>query len=90
MSIQIELSFPDKAVIETEIDVLLTIIDDAAEQHLRQIMPAFFERISRITDATGNTIDAGGQPFSAEMLLEALERSIGASTRMASRSCQPL
>jgi hypothetical protein len=74
MPVRVELAFPRRDVIQCNIEPLLTILDEAAEQHLRQIMPALFETISRITDATGNKIDAGGKPFSAEMLLEALEQ----------------
>jgi hypothetical protein len=70
----IELSFEADDLIHGRVPGILAVIDDAADQHLRQVMPGFFESIARITDATGNKVDAGGRPFSPELLLEALEK----------------
>ena len=71
---KLELSFEAEDLIEGRVSGILAVIHDAADQHVRQVMPHIFESIGRITDATGNKIDAGGRPFSPELLLEALEK----------------
>jgi hypothetical protein len=73
MEVQLEISFPATVLIEGDVEGLLAVIADVADQHVRSFMPQLFEAIDRITDATGNKIVAAGRPFSPELLLEALE-----------------
>src|SRR4051794_35438927 len=54
---KLELSFEADHLVEGRISGILAVIHDAADQHVRQVMPYFFESIGRITDATGNKID---------------------------------
>jgi hypothetical protein len=74
VSAQLDISFEVDDLVAGASDNVIAMLDGVAEQHLRQVMPAFFESISRITDATGNRIEAKGEPFSPELLLEALEK----------------
>ena len=37
-------------------------------------MPKFFEYLGRVCEATGNVIDGKGQPFSFDLVLDALDK----------------
>jgi hypothetical protein len=39
-----------------------------------QQIESFFEMMHQTTEKTGNVVDAGGKPFSPELMLEALEK----------------
>lgn len=45
-----------------------------SEQYVASLMPQFFANLSMVTDAFGNTHDAGGKPFSWDTYLDLLER----------------
>ena len=49
-------------------------MDSAADQQLSVVMPHFFEVIQRTSEAAGTAMDAGGRPFSYELMLEMLAK----------------
>jgi hypothetical protein len=55
-------------------DALAEQMDGAADQNLSIVMPHFFDMLSRTCQAAGTVSNAGGKPFSFEMLLEGLEK----------------
>ena len=54
-------------------DELAVQLDSVAEQNLAVVMPHFFDILARTSQAAGTAFDAGGRPFSFELLLESLE-----------------
>jgi hypothetical protein len=47
---------------------------EAAEGYADQLSKMLYGSLDKITTATGNTIDAGGRPFTFEMLYEMLDK----------------
>jgi hypothetical protein len=64
------LSVPD--MIAGRFDSLYEGIDSAADQGLSVLMPAFFQHISDITDATGQVVHAGDRPL-FDVIIETLQ-----------------
>jgi hypothetical protein len=52
---------------------LIGALDRQAEEYVASIMPQLFAALGRASEAVGTSIDAGGQPLSAEVVAEALE-----------------
>jgi hypothetical protein len=50
-------------IIEGRLDDLFASLDQAAEQYAEQFGKQFYEFMSRVTDATGNVVDAKDRPF---------------------------
>lgn len=48
-------------------------LDIAAESGLQSLMPQIYASISQVCEATGNTIDATGRPFTHDLFLQTLE-----------------
>lgn len=48
-------------------------IDEAAESALPNLMSQVFERMGKMCDATGNTINAHGQPITHDLMLRMIE-----------------
>jgi hypothetical protein len=57
-----------------DVESFLAEMHSLAEQYVASVVPQFFATMSMVTDAFGNTHDAGGQPFSWDMYLDLLER----------------
>lgn len=57
------------------LDALYEAMDSMADGMLASIMPQIFARIGQICDATGNSINAGGQEISHDLLLDLLEKT---------------
>ena len=55
-------------------DDLYVAINDAAESGLTSLMPQLFAQLGEVLDATGQAIDAGGQPLSQDHLLDLIQR----------------
>jgi hypothetical protein len=68
------LTFDWKPVVAGNYEQILSALDDAAQQRLDQLMPAFFESLNGMLDAAGQTVDAKGKPVSFEGVLEAYEK----------------
>jgi hypothetical protein len=47
--------------------------DDASEAGLRKTMPKLFEYVERVCEASGNTINANGQPLSYDLIIQMLD-----------------
>jgi hypothetical protein len=47
---------------------------EAAEGYAEQLSKMLYGSLGKITTATGNTLDAGGRPFTFEMLYEMLDK----------------
>lgn len=56
-----------------DLSSLFVALDDAARQEADAVAAALFASIDRITDMTGNRLDAGGQPLSWDTITDALE-----------------
>lgn len=54
-------------------DSLYEQIDRAAKANAETLVKAMYENVIKITDATGNKIDAGGEPLSHKLILDMLE-----------------
>lgn len=48
-------------------------LDEASEAGLRNTMPKLFEYVERVGEASGNTINANGQPLSYDLIIQMLE-----------------
>jgi hypothetical protein len=55
-------------------DGLIEAINAAAEDGLKTGMPQIFQQLDRVCEAAGTTTDAGGQPLSRALILQALEK----------------
>ena len=60
------------AIAAGDFDALYIALDEAAESLAKSLVGLWVGTMERITDATGNVVDAGGQ-FTFEVLYEALE-----------------
>lgn len=56
------------------IEALLVQIDSASEQLAESLERSMFTFLEKVTDATGNTINAGGRKFSFDLFMEMLEK----------------
>ena len=65
------LGVPD--MIDGRFESLYPALDEAAEQALRTLMPAFYQHVSHVTEAAGQTIEAGGRPF-IEVMIETIDK----------------
>lgn len=61
------------AIRETDVEAFITAIYGVAERYAAAMGATFFRTARDITDATGNTIDAGGCPLSWDLVLDAYE-----------------
>ena len=59
-------------MVEGRFDGLYGALDEAADQGLRTLMPVFYQHISDVTEATGQTTDMGDRPF-IEVMIETIE-----------------
>lgn len=73
MATRTDYSLSHDVVANGDTEGLLAEIDAAAEKYVGQVMPQFFESLSMVTTAFGNTHDAGGQPFNWDMFLDMFE-----------------
>lgn len=48
-------------------------LDEASEAGLRNTMPKLFEYVERVCEASGNTINANGQPLSYDLIIQMLD-----------------
>jgi hypothetical protein len=59
-------------LISGDLDRLIASLDEAADEMLDALMPPFYEFLSKITQATGNVVEANNRPF-FDVLYEAIE-----------------
>ncbi|MFN2468893.1 MAG: hypothetical protein ABR521_12265 [Gaiellaceae bacterium] len=63
-----------KAVRAGDLSVLHVEMDEAAEQLAQGLVGLFVETMNKVTEGTGNVIDAAGQQLSFELIYEMLEK----------------
>lgn len=77
-SLQAKASLKLDSVRNSNIDEHTQFLYDFAQSNVAAVAPEFFRGMQEITDVTGNVVDAGGKPFSLDLLNDALEKiSIG-------------
>lgn len=62
------------AVRAGDYDVFHAELDQAAESMAEQLVGYFVETLGKVTDGTGNVVDAGGRPLSFELIYEMLDK----------------
>ena len=55
-------------------EMVLDKINSAAEEMAGKLKKSFYEQIEKSANEVGNVVDAGGEPFSIDRLLEMLEK----------------
>ena len=66
-------AIPIDAIRESDVDAFIMAICGVAEQYAAAMGATLLRTAEDITDATGNTIDAGGRPLSWDLILDAYE-----------------
>ena len=69
-----EFTFDWPAAVAGDLGTVLNAMDDAAAQQAAQLVPQILDRIGAMSEAAGQTVDAGGKPISHELMLEILEK----------------
>src|SRR4051794_19119609 len=67
ISARIKLEIDIPSVVRGDLGAVLAAFDEAAEEQERVTSEALFSGISKITDMTGNKVDAAGQPISWDL-----------------------
>jgi hypothetical protein len=73
-TLQQEFSIPTEVIRRTDTDAYAALLHAAATEYRDKLLTSLFRGVSEVTDATGNTIDAQGQPLNPDMLNDMLER----------------
>ena len=63
-----------KAVRDADYEQLYQAMFESADAMAEQLVGYFVESIGKVTEGTGNVVDAGGRPFGFEVLYETLEK----------------
>jgi hypothetical protein len=74
VSVKMTFEFNADELVRGVMDSVHVAIDSAAEQNISQVMPYVFAQLSNVTEAVGNSVDAGGQPFSWDLVNDMLAR----------------
>jgi hypothetical protein len=67
-------AFSKEAVRDSRLDEFVAFVVELTEQSQKQMAIHTFQRMGELTEATGNTVDAGGKPLSYDVFLDLLER----------------
>ncbi len=70
---QMEFSMTMSDAVAGDLESFTLSLDTAAESGLQSLMPQIFAAIGQVCEATGNVVDATGQPFSHDIFLRLLE-----------------
>lgn len=68
------ISIPLEVIRNTNIDAFTRILYEFAEAHRNQIARSMIQTIMDVTNATGNTVNAQGQPLTFDMINDMLEK----------------
>ena len=74
VAVKVPVEFEIDAVIVGDLSPVLAGVSAAAETHKEALMKAFIETMGKVTDFTGNKLDAKGQPWSWDLLTDMLEQ----------------
>jgi len=69
-----EIEMDIRAIVDGDLGQVGAALERIAEQEVQSFGAAFVERMGRVTEASGTSVDAGGRPLSHELLLEMFER----------------
>jgi hypothetical protein len=71
---QFQLSMSEELIRDTDVAAFVDQMDQAAEDYARQLVGHMLATTSAITQATGNVLDAAGEPLSFEHIYQLLDR----------------
>lgn len=63
-----------KAVVNGDYEQLYAELEEASDSMAEQLVGLFVESLNKVTEGTGNVVDAGGKPLSFEVMYEMLEK----------------
>ncbi|MGH2844560.1 MAG: hypothetical protein ACRDL0_00790 [Thermoleophilaceae bacterium] len=69
-----ELEMDVRPIVDGDLGEVRAALERVAEQEVQSFTAAFVERMGKVTEAAGTSVDAGGRPLSHELLLEMFER----------------
>jgi hypothetical protein len=69
-----ELEMDIRPIVDGDLGEVGAALERVAEQEVQSFTAAFVERMDKITEAAGTSVDAGGRPLSHDLLLEMFER----------------
>ena len=69
-----EVNMDLNAVREGDYEKLYAELDQASESLAEQLVGLLVENLNKVTEGTGNVVDAGGKPLSFDVIYEALEK----------------
>lgn len=61
-------------IVNTDTGAWASMLHEAAEQSVQQLMPQFFEQVGNILRSAGQEVDARGQPMTIDLFLDGLEK----------------
>jgi hypothetical protein len=67
-------TIPDNVIRESLLDDYGSSLVEIGAQFCDQMTERFVQRMSEVTDATGNSLDVEGRPLSHDLILDAIER----------------
>ncbi len=73
-AVQMEITLDANDVRDGDPEALLLLIDSVSEQLSGGLDRSMLGFLEKVTDATGNVVDAGGKKFSFELYMEMLEK----------------
>ncbi len=73
-AVRAESSISWASVRDGRIDDYTSFLADISESQRKSLAKNFFENISQITDATGQSINAKGQPLTVDLILDLIEK----------------
>jgi len=74
MPVRAEFSLQATEIVAGNAEVLWLKWNELADEYVASLMPQIFAAIASATEAAGTNINAGGQPLSADLFIEMLER----------------
>lgn len=74
IQLRFEIMLKEEDVIRGSLDALFSALDEAAEKEMPMLMTELFSRFEQLCGATGSRIDAAGQHFNFDLMLDALEK----------------
>ncbi|GMK41955.1 hypothetical protein PCCS19_50140 [Paenibacillus sp. CCS19] len=72
--IEMKFNIPFDVILRTDVEALMTSIDEASDSGIESLVPQIFQFIGEVCDASGQVVDGRGQPFSFDLFLELLEK----------------
>lgn len=61
-------------ILATDVDAWIAMLDEQGERAAEQLETQFFEFMNKVTAEAGQVVDAGGRPFSHDLVLDMFEK----------------